>query len=111
MANKILDPDAYLPLVTKSWCDRVLLSLGFDPAVITMEAAFPDKNRTHCDAYLGLRSVLQLHIASGEGPILMECEKPVGGYNTLFPASVVQCDNSSALHEIDLLNDDLSSSL
>ena len=53
----------------------------------------------HCQIYLRLRAIVQQHIASGEAPILKECEKPTGSWNW------VGSQDSNMVEEIDIYQD------
>lgn len=74
--------EEFLPADTYDFCKLSLL-LQHDIALPISGAAFDEVTgeRTHKQAYLALREIVAAHIASGQEPILGECEKPLAARN------------------------------
>jgi hypothetical protein len=79
-SHRTIDINEYLPKETLAWCHSVLLSYGVDRSDIRMGDVNGNGDRLHVDAYHALRYAIHTHMASGQLPILMEAEKPTGGY-------------------------------
>jgi hypothetical protein len=85
------DVDEYLPVHTRTWCERTLLELDIDLRTLQPKDAFPDGDRIHCFAYEHLRQALQENFQSGNRAGLTESEKPRGAYNWI-PSIQVQTE-------------------
>jgi hypothetical protein len=99
-ANKIIDPDEYLPKDTLQWCRTQLLTMNFDPE---KPPAIPQEDRLspHRTIYLQLRQKIQIHIQCHENPVLALSERPTGGFNWQ-PSSI-----DASIQPITIVSDEL----
>jgi hypothetical protein len=76
---QLLDINEYLAPETKAFCTKILKDLGY--SYLTQAGCQPDGTRTHRQAYLQLRDILEQHIKLGKAPILLESKKPKGAWD------------------------------
>jgi hypothetical protein len=80
-----IDTEEYLPIDTLAWCVARLAEINIDLPSLVAASANDHGLRTHVEAYLHLRTVIQLHIANGNmNPSLSLSPKPIGGLNQMM---------------------------
>lgn len=73
------DTTAYLPVDVLIWCNIQFEQMGFDPYEARLEVA-EDREQPFYLEYLELRTRAQIHIESGDAPILQELPPPRNGW-------------------------------
>ncbi|KAI9882169.1 MAG: hypothetical protein M1823_006084, partial [Watsoniomyces obsoletus] len=86
------DCDAYLPDATLKWCEGYLKQNNFQSPFEISGGAM--ECRTIGTTYTNLKEAVKTHMRLAEEPRLLECERPLGGYNWQPAEPVVRLDEA-----------------
>jgi hypothetical protein len=69
-----------LPSETIQWISQQLETIDIDLSTVQGGNLLEDGSRLHLRVYCKVREIVQLHVVSGQEPILSETPRPYGGY-------------------------------